>query len=195
MQRDNVYSKENTEILVENLKVNCQKSQRLFVKNYSGIIHRIVLAKVKNTTDATTLFNECLFKVFLNIGKYDQSKGMLSTWVAKLCTNLCIDYNRTLCKKKDLRVYLLEDIFPGYSEDVLGNIEDSNEVDLGAKVLKMMETLNPREIEILQMKYFEDKSFDEICERLNIRNQNARTIAFRAKEKLKASLHDTSLID
>ena len=188
MNKTDRYSEEAVHILIEGIKNNCHKSQLLFIKNYSGIINKRIGEKFSQANDVKILFNECLLKIFLNIHKYDSDKGKLSSWVGTVCTNTCIDHIRNNNKKRDTYLLLLEDVFPGYSEDVLGNISEEETVDLGAKVLNMMSVLKPREAELLQLKYFEGLSFEEISDKMNIGNQNARTIVFRAKEKLKGML-------
>ncbi len=138
---------------------------------------------IKQRADQPAAYNECLLKAFLNIGKFDEAKGSLSTWIRKLSRNTCIDIIRSKKRKSQIEYLFIEES----DNSILNSAEEEKDPseDLGEQILNLMQKLKPREIEIIMLKYFDNHNFEYVAGKLNIGEANARAIAFRAKEKLK----------
>jgi RNA polymerase sigma-70 factor (ECF subfamily) len=74
---------------------------------------------------------------------------------------------------------------PSYEEHIVAlQIND----ELRCRLSQVLERLTEREKELLRLRYFEDKSYDEIAEHCNITKRTAYNIVFGALKTLKAEM-------
>jgi RNA polymerase sigma factor (sigma-70 family) len=72
-------------------------------------------------------------------------------------------------------------------------IELQMDTELRQKVQYLMNELSPREREIIYLKYFNDMSYEQICELMNINYQTARSQHYNALKRLRYSLKNTQV--
>jgi RNA polymerase sigma factor (sigma-70 family) len=67
-------------------------------------------------------------------------------------------------------------------------IELQMDAEISQKVQHLMNELSPREREIVYLKYFNDMSYEQICELMNINYQTARSQHYNALKRLRYNL-------
>jgi len=118
-------------------------------------------------------------RAFDKINQYDENYTF-RTWLTTIGRNLWIDENR----KKEIKTSEI-----GHNEDALQSEETNiDEVLVQKQYLSTIESnlkkLKPFEREILQLRWFEDKSYAEIASQMDVSENLIKVRLLRAKRKL-----------
>lgn len=179
---------EDYELVQQAVKGN-QKAYEKLMSRYRDSIYYMVLKMVHNRDDAEDLTIEAFGKAFKNLEKYSPEYAF-STWLFKIATNNCIDFIR----KKRLKTTSIDQSM--HEEDdgmtMAQRIEseglDPEEVAIKEqrKVLMrgVIQKLNPKYRVLIELRYFEEYSYDEIASELELPLGTVKAQLFRAKELL-----------
>ena len=170
--------------LVTKARSGDQKAYADLMHRYKDSIYFMVLKMVNNREDANDLTVETFAKAFEKLDKY-QPEFAFSTWLFRVATNNCIDFIR----KKKLNTTSIH----GMTDD------DGEEQTLQIKA----DTLNPEETQIkkqqteelkllisnlpqryrnlITLRYFDELSYEEIAEQLDLPLGTVKAQLFRAR--------------
>lgn len=162
---------------------------------YRESIYYMMLKMVKNQDDADDLTIEAFGKAFNRLDQYSPSFAF-STWLFKIASNNCIDFIR----KKRIKVTSMD----------TGRVTDDGEIiffDTKTSSLNPEETiiqnqkiklmrnlvskLKPRYKELIEKRYFEELSYEEIAEELDLPLGTVKAQLFRAREFLANMINKT----
>lgn len=165
------------------------------MKSYRQPIYLMLLKMINNPTEADDLTIETFGKAFCQIQKYNPVRPF-STWIFSIATNNCIDFIR----KKRNSSLLLDDLVKHDDEDgdyeipirsEVGNPEEELEREQrNATIRSVIEQMKPRYRRMIEMRYFEELSYEEIATRLSIPIGTVRSQLFRAHELLQNILNN-----
>ncbi|WP_188929062.1 RNA polymerase sigma factor [Puia dinghuensis] len=143
----------------------------------------------KFTTD-TTLLEDCIQELFIELWQAKSATPVLSI-KAYLLKSLKYKLLRAFSKKgKMIPLAGGADIaFEWSHEMALISKQDSDEKK--QRVLKAMGRLSNRQKEIIYLKYYQNLSYEEVSEIMNINYQVARNLLYQAIKSLKALLAGT----
>lgn len=167
---------------------------RDFVDKYQRLVCHVVFRMVLNESDREELSQEVFVKIYQNLGKFE-FKSRLSTWIAKIAYNTCINY----LKKKKIPLYedLAEADSPSPGDSAAGPyIETVAGETRGQDDLMMTQELNQflhAEINRLPVQYrtvitlyhLDELSYKEIGEIVNLPEGTVKSYLFRARKLLK----------
>lgn len=174
--------------LVARAKEGDQVSFSKLMNRYRDSIYFMVLKMVHNRDDAEDLTIEAFGKAFNNIGNYSADFAF-STWLFKIATNNSIDFIR----KKRLQTTSLDqktqtddgEITPIAVKDHNPDPEESMMKDQRAqKIRGAIEQLSPKYRTLIELRYLDELSYEEIAERLDIPLGTVKAQLFRAKDML-----------
>lgn len=180
-------AKEDYDLVVSAIDGN-QKSYATLMDRYRNSIYHMMLKMVKNREDADDLTLEAFGKAFNKLPSYEP-RYAFSTWLFKIAINNCIDHIR----KKRLKMLSIDDpIEPNSDHDYSTNIKstalDPEERFIRMQRLKLMRTvlkkLNLKYRLMIELRFFEELSYDEIATELDIPLGTVKAQLFRAKEIL-----------
>ena len=149
---------------------------------------------VNNSSDAEDLTIEAFGKAFKNIQQYTPNYAF-STWLFKIATNNCIDFIR---KKKTATVSLDQgdDDEEKAPQDIMAPVLDPEEsmIKNQKKVMmrEIVSKLKPRYRKLIELRYFQEFSYEEIAEELELPIGTVKAQLFRARELLFNILKNTS---
>lgn len=136
---------------------------------------------VRDPDVAEDVVQEALLKAYLNIHRYDPDRSF-STWVYKIVTNCALDYLR---KKKDRSLDDLEEV-PAEEDTSLLDQEDAEvRKQQVAKLKEAIEHLSPQYKAVINLYYWEKKSYEEIAEIMQKPMGTIKVWLYRAKKQLK----------
>ncbi len=165
-----------------------QKAYAELMSLYKDAIYFMLLKMVNNRDDADDLTIEAFGKAFKNINQYTPDYAF-STWLFKIATNNCIDFIRKK-RKQTLSIDKTIETDEGgeLSIDIRSELPDPSE-DLmkKEKVVRMrevVEKLKPRYRKLVELRYFEELSYEEISDQLNLPLGTVKAQLFRAREFL-----------
>lgn len=165
-----------------------QKAYAELMARYKDSIYFMLLKMVNNRDDADDLTIEAFGKAFKNIRQYTPDYAF-STWLFKIATNNCIDFIR---KKRKMTFSLDRGIETDeggeITMDVRSNTPDPEEHMMKKQKVMMMrdvvERLKPRYKKLVELRYFQEKSYEEIAIELDLPLGTVKAQLFRAREFL-----------
>jgi len=173
--------------LVQNAIKGDQKSYAELLGRYRDAIYFMLLKMVNNKIDAEDLAIEAFGKAFRNLSQYSPSFAF-STWLFKIASNNCIDFLRK--RKND--VISLDN--PSDNSDldqtipIAANVLDPEEElikDQKESVMRIIVTkLKPRYRKLIELRYFNEYSYEEISKELELPIGTVKAQLFRARELL-----------
>ena len=181
--------------LVVRAREGDQKAYAQLMGRYRDSIYFMLLKMVNNPSDAEDLAIEAFGKAFRYIDQYTPNYAF-STWLFKIATNNCIDFIR---KKRGSTISLDqsmdEDDSLTPSDTIRSDFMDPEMTmikDQKVKVLRYIVTkLKPRYRRLVELRYFEEYSYEEISQELNLPIGTVKAQLFRARELLSNILKNT----
>jgi RNA polymerase sigma-70 factor, ECF subfamily len=153
--------------------------QKLF-----NFIRRITNAGVE---DAEDLLQEVFLKIYLNLNDFDRDQKF-SSWAYAIARNQVISNHRKIQSRPEGHAVGLDD---EGAEKIISNLDISKNVDSGLtreKILRIMDGLKEKYREILILKFFEDKSYDEISDIIKKPVGTVGSMMNKAKKEFKEEL-------
>ena len=176
-------------LLRQALDHNDQKAYAELMKLYRDSIYYILVKIVKNTDDAEDLTLETFGKAFKYLDKYSPQYAF-STWLFRIAVNNSIDFirhknNIPQCVDSELSDYEPEQLIEHTQSEVTPTPEDHVIDKQRVEMLRLaVRQLPDKYRKVVELRYFEDLSYEEISERLNISLSNVKIQLLRAKNML-----------
>ena len=148
--------------LIRGLREQSPKAQRQALERYGNEVFAMVARMLPATEDAEEVYQDVFVKAFSHIGRYDEARSSLRTWLSRIAYNAAVDWLR---HQRQAVVYF---------EDREGKAEalSDQEVDetLGHPNNEMVQLIRaalkhlpPEERAIITMFYYEEMSLKEIA--------------------------------
>jgi RNA polymerase sigma factor (sigma-70 family) len=174
--------------LVEQANDGCQHAYTLLMERHHGAIYRLMYRMTNDREDANDLTLEAFGKAFTRLRTYVPTYAF-STWLYKIAVNNCIDFVR----KKRLNVLSIDEPIDTESDADFTNTlragcPDPEETVIRQQRNKLMRQLlthlGDKYRLMIELRYFEELSYEEISQELNIPLGTVKAQLFRAKELL-----------
>lgn len=192
----NLSDKGRQDLLVVNrAKAGEQAAFAELLDRYRNQVYYMLLKMVKNTDDAEDLTIEAFGKAFHSIHQYSPNYAF-STWLFRIASNNCIDFLR----KKRVVVTSIDHSYTNSDGDsvkiqVVGDQPDPEEAFMKQQKVKTMravvDKLKPRYRELIVKRYFEELSYQEISDDLNLPLGTVKAQLFRARGFLANIMENT----
>jgi RNA polymerase sigma factor (sigma-70 family) len=175
-------------ILVEAAKKGNQAAYAELMDRYRESIYYTMFKMVKHTDDADDLTIEAFGKAFSRLEQYSPNFAF-STWLFKIASNNCIDFIR----KKRIKVTSMDTGYKTDDGEVIFvdarsyTMDPEETIIHGQKIIHMrmlVSKLKPRYRELVEKRYFEELSYEEISEELGLPLGTVKAQLFRARDFL-----------
>lgn len=167
----------------------------LLWQKYNKQIFANVLKLVRSIDDADDIVQDTFLKAFNALHSYNQTFPF-PAWLYKIASNTCIDYFR----RKRIRPISIEninrdggdiyDIIPDKSIPIDDNIINNETKE---ELLKAVEQLPLRYKQCIQLRHFEELSYEEISIKMNLPLGTVKITLFRARKMLLSMLSNKDL--
>lgn len=166
-----------------------QSAYAELMNNYRDTLYFMMLKMTNNPQDADDMTIEAFGKAFRNLKQYTPEYAF-STWLFKIATNNCIDFIRKNRNNANFTISTND------ASDGAGEIQEILQDDLpdpeesfirqqkAAKLRELVEKLKPHYRRLIEMRYFEEKSYEEISVELELPLGTVKAQLFRAREFL-----------
>jgi RNA polymerase sigma factor (sigma-70 family) len=179
--------------LIEQALAGEQKAYANIVDRFRDQIYHFIFRMVKDKAQADDLTQETFIKAFRALASFN-SDYAFSTWLYKIAANNCIDYFR----KKKLTTMSLDTplkVKDGELQRDFPVEEQGPESELISKeqtsyIRIAIDTLPEKYKEAIMLRHSQDKSYEEIAEKLAIPLGTVKVRIFRAREMLKSRLKE-----
>lgn len=172
------------------LENGSQKAYSDLMRYYRDPLYFTLLKMMKNPYDAEDLTIEAFGKAFKNLEKYT-TEYAFSTWLFKIAINNCIDYMRRKntspqCVDEDFCVFENNCEHDATGSRIMSQEENIIQKERAQMMHWAVEQLRPKYRTLIELRYFQELSYEEISQELNISMSNVKIQLFRAKYMLSA---------
>lgn len=169
---------------IEKAKIGDQVAFTSLLDYYWNEVYGFMLQRTQNETDAEDITIETFAKAFDKISTYNPD-FQFNTWLISIAKNVHIDMLRKkrstlfidITDEEDSQAYNIADSSPS-AEDKL--ITEQNL----SRLLQFIKELKPAYQEVIQLRYFQELSYQEISEELQEPLSNVKVKLLRAKKLL-----------
>lgn len=155
-----------------------RKAADLLVRGYYEEIYVYVCRQVGNKDDAMDLTQEIFIAALQSIGSYDGKKGAFRTWLYAIATHKVIDRRRA----EHLTVLPLEDDAALEGPDEFARLADA---ELLRKIEAYVSGLDETAQMIFRLHVYDERSFREIAESLNMPEASVKTKYYRLQKRIR----------
>jgi RNA polymerase sigma-70 factor (ECF subfamily) len=170
------------QLIVERSKRNPKDFAELYEK-YFDRIYYFILRQTDDEEIAGDLASQTFVNVLNNLSKY-QFRGLpFSAWLYKIASN---EVNKFYRKNKGKKIYSIEEV--KVREIVERGNEDYDE-EIIQRMLGYLKDLPADMLQVLELRFFEDKDFKEIAFILDMTESGAKMRTYRALDKLRRNFN------
>lgn len=167
------------ERLITSAKSDPQAFRPLYEKYFKRIF-LFVLHRIGDRSLTADITSQVFLKALLNIKKFDCRGVPFSAWLFRIALNECNDYFR---KNKRYRIVTIED-------NAVGNVYEEltahhGEEDLREHLPAILQKLTADELQIIELRFFEQRPFKEVADIAGITENYAKVRVYRILEKMK----------
>jgi RNA polymerase sigma-70 factor (ECF subfamily) len=158
------------------------------VRRYEAPLFRYIIRQgCKDTGMAQDLLQEVFIKAYLHLNDYDPTLPF-SSWIYRIAHNETVSFfrkekNRPCVLDKGEDAFLFERIV-----DDLGLAEPENQKHFISDIQAAVDGLETKYRDVIVLKFFEEKSYEEISDILQMPEGTVATLINRAKKKIKGCL-------
>ncbi|MGN7310231.1 sigma-70 family RNA polymerase sigma factor [Alkalicoccobacillus gibsonii] len=146
-------------------------------QTYEVDIYKMAFIYMKNEEDALEVVQETAYRSFKNVSSIKEPT-YFKTWLLKIAINVSID----LLRKKKIDVQMHEHVKDQLSTDL------NEDIDLEITLKDLLSHLNESEKSVLVLRFYQDLTFSEISNVLDLPLGTVKTILYRALEKLRKNV-------
>ena len=170
------------------LVLAAQQDRKHFSALYNKYFKEIFIFILKKTADETLtaeLSSNTFMKAMLNLDKYRDMGFPFSSWLYRIASNEVNKYFRDNKKVQEVTIQ---------EKDAITFLDEIDSDDISEDITKLMNCLgelNDDQSDLIEMRYFDKLSFNQIGEVLGITGNNAKIKVYRAMDKLKKIFQNT----
>lgn len=169
----------NEELLIlERARKDAREFGALYEKYFDRIFY-FVLRQVDDEELAGDLCSQTFVNALNHLPRYEFRGLPFSAWLYRIATN---EVNKHYRKTKGKRVFSLEE---AKVKELAERTDDGWDEDLIQRLLNYMKDLPTDMLQVLELRFFEDKDFKEIAFILEMTESGAKMRTYRALDKLR----------
>ncbi|PCH61727.1 MAG: RNA polymerase subunit sigma-70 [SAR86 cluster bacterium] len=159
------------------------------VKRYEGRLYNYGLRLTGNASDAMDLLQEVFLGVYRNLHRF-RGDAKFSSWLFRIAHNKAVDMNRrkrlmstksdSIDQDENGQIQLVDEDLRNRPEAKLLTKQQNNQI------LNMLESLPLQQRLIVELKFYQSQTFEEIAQGQGISTNTAKTRYYSALKKLKS---------
>ncbi len=182
-----LYNMKNQKVLVKKILAGNTKEFKTLIEQYQRLVSHIVFRMISKEADREDICQDVFIQVFQSLGNF-KFESKLSTWIARIAYNRCINY---LEKKKtplfdDLS--LAEESTETQSGDSFAPDTYTEHQDRSSRLQLEIDQLPVQFRTILTLYHLDEMKYHEISEILELPEGTVKSYLFRARKLLKQKL-------
>jgi RNA polymerase sigma-70 factor (ECF subfamily) len=178
-------------VYIEKAKTGDQVAFTYLLNHYWNEVYGFMLKRTENETDSEDITIETFSKAFDKIATYNP-EYQFNTWLIAIAKNVHIDLLRKkksthfveITDEEDQQAYNIADSSPSAEDELI------TEQNL-SRLLQFIKELKPHYQEVIQLRYFQEMSYQEIANQLDEPLSNVKIKLLRAKKLLAEIIEKT----
>lgn len=183
LKRVRLFSKKSKLIeeidLINAAKKGSDKAFEELINIYKEYLYKMAFIYTKNEHDALDIYQETVYKIYLNIDKLKYS-SYFKTWITRILINNVNMKNRHVNRFKDVEV-----------EDYIGEIEYSS-IEEKIDLYDAIDVLEEKYKTPIILQYFQDLTVSQISKIMDCNENTVKSYIRRGKKKLYDLLKEES---
>ncbi|MCB9198604.1 MAG: sigma-70 family RNA polymerase sigma factor [Flavobacteriales bacterium] len=164
--------------IIEAAKKNPERFEPIY-KKYHEQIFRYVYQRMDDQEQAFDVTSQIFLKAITKLHKYEFRGVPFSSWLYRIAMSEVYQFLKDRSAERTVNVDT-----SGLSE-IIDDMEDDERLADRQKLIQIIGELPDVELQIIEMRYFEKRSFREIGEILGMAENNAKVKSFRIVGKLR----------
>lgn len=148
-------------------------------KKYHEQIFRYVYQRMDDEETAFDVTSQVFVKAMLNLNKFEYRGVPFSSWLYRIAKSELYQAFRDRKARRTVNVESMH-IF-----EMIEEFEETDTAENKTRLIACLSKLNENDLQLIELRYFEKRSYKEIGDILDITENNAKVRAFRALERLK----------
>lgn len=179
--------------LIDRARRGDESALTTVIREMTPGIYRFTLRMTRSEEEARDITQETFLKMMRNLDRYDPTFNF-NTWVYRIARNLCIDRSRHASRWK----FIFQRNPEEDEGDPMAELPDGGDSQLDGLLSRevhgaldrALQKLKPAYREVLVLFHFEDLSYQEIAQVLQIPIGTVMNRIFRARQQLREELGD-----
>ena len=155
----------------------------LYQRYYEGIFRFIYRRTAKEALSAD-LCSQVFLKAMQKLDTYEFKGVPFSAWLYRIANNEVAQHFR---KEQKNRIVSIE---ASNLSELFDEMEEDNNEYLRNLLITTLDNLKPQDLELIEMRFFEQRAFKEIANILNITESNAKVKTYRILERMKKKMKE-----
>ncbi|MDD5094171.1 MAG: RNA polymerase sigma factor [Dehalococcoidia bacterium] len=150
--------------LVERWQSGDEEAFEAFFHQYKNLVFKTALLMGSDGQEAEDVLQEVFINAWNSRRSFDPKKGKLTTWLYRITVNQSISKHR---KKSTVSTSL--DMIQGEGFNPVSSSEEDSPDNLeNLRLMRAVDSMNDKHRPVLVLRYFNDLSYSEIAQTLNI---------------------------
>jgi RNA polymerase sigma-70 factor (ECF subfamily) len=156
------------------------------VKRYEKRLYNHALRMVGNPDDAMDLLQDVLMSIYRNLGNF-RGDAPFAAWAFRIATFRCTDHLR----RRRYNVSEFEELpDPGTDSNPANRFESARS---NTEIVRMLASMPNEQRQVIELKFFQNFTFDEIAGQLGISSNTAKSRLYAALKKMRGSDTTTAI--
>lgn len=138
---------------------NRERGFRLLVQTYGDRLYQHIRRMVHTHEDTDDVLQNTLVKVYRSVGRF-REQSQLYTWLYRIATNESLTF---LERRKRQRHLFMDDAENGIAATQTAEVEVDGDL-IRRRLDQAIEQLPPKQKAVFSMRYFEEKSYQEMAD-------------------------------
>lgn len=189
---DELYTLEDKDLV--RLSLTDQMTFAVLISRYEAKITRYInRLGIHNPDDQADVLQNIFLKLYKNLNNFDSTLSF-SSWLYRIAHNEAISWYRRQSVRPEGHLVVDSEEFLHFLVSENDSVELKFDQQIAAaEVARALEKINEKYKEVIILRYFEQKEYDEISDILQIPVGSVGTLLFRGKKQLKNVLKQNNL--
>jgi RNA polymerase sigma-70 factor, ECF subfamily len=158
---------------------------RVIVDHYQPFAYAVAFRFLNQAQEAEDVVQESFMRLWKNLSKY-RPEVLLSTWLYRIITNLCLDFLKSTYAKQQKNQ---RDVQTEYLLKSNGEVdEELNVVELNEMIQRAATKLTPKQKAVFILRDLEELPVAEVCVILSMTAGNVKSNLYYARQQIGESL-------
>ena len=177
-------------LLVEGLRARDERAVEEFLARYKSLVHHCIGQFTHDATEREDLYQDLVIHVLdrLDRDAFDPEKGGFGTWLYRVSWCRCVDLRRRAGARRRPKLTPVGEDLPDQPDESPSPVELAGEQELTGVVRSALGDLEPEERMLLELRFVEGKTLQEVGEELGISLEQTKYRLRRATVALRKRL-------
>jgi RNA polymerase sigma-70 factor, ECF subfamily len=171
--------------VIRNAMAGNSDAFRVIVDHYQSFAYAVAFRFLNQAEEAEDVVQESFIRLWKNLSKY-RPEVLLSTWLYRIITNLCLDFLKSTYAKQQKNQ---RDVQTEYLLKSNGEVdEELNVVELNEMIQRAATKLTPKQKAVFILRDLEELPVAEVCVILSMTAGNVKSNLYYARQQIGESL-------